>query len=46
MELANELSIDMPIANSVYKVLYEGDSVNDAFRGLLRRDVGSEAEPG
>ncbi len=46
MELANELKIDMPIANSVYKVLYEGDSVNDAFRGLLRRDVGSEAEPG
>jgi len=46
MELANEYNIDMPIASEVYKVLYEGNTVNDAFRGLLRRDVGSEAEPG
>ena len=46
MELAEEHQIEMPIAYSVYKVLYEGDTVNDAFRGLLRRDVGSEAEPG
>jgi glycerol-3-phosphate dehydrogenase (NAD(P)+) len=46
MELAEEHKIEMPIAYSVYKVLYEGDTVNDAFRGLLRRDVGSEAEPG
>lgn len=46
MELAKTYKIDMPIATQVYKVLYEGNTVADAFRGLLRRGVGSEAEPG
>ena len=46
MELATDYSMDLPIATSVYRVLYEGDTVKDAFRGLLRSDVGSEAEPG
>ena len=46
MELADAYDIEMPIANSVYRVLYKGDTVHDAFRGLLKRDVGSEAEPG
>lgn len=46
MELAKEYGVEMPIAREVYKVLYEGNTVNDAFRGLLRRDIGSEAEPG
>lgn len=46
MELAKDYAIEMPIASEVYKVLYEGNTVNDAFRGLLKRDVGSEAEPG
>lgn len=46
MELAKANGIDMPIASEVYKVLYEGNTVNDAFKGLLRYDVGSEAEPG
>ncbi len=46
MELAKEYKLDMPIATSVYRVLYEGDTVNDAFRGLLRWEVGSEADPG
>jgi len=44
IELAKEYKVEMPIANSVYRVLYEGDTVHDAFRGLLKRDVGSEAE--
>jgi len=44
IELAKEYDVEMPIANSVYRVLYEGDTVYDAFRGLLKRDVGSEAE--
>lgn len=46
MELAKEYDVAMPIATEVYKVLYEGNTVNDAFRGLLRHKVGSEAEPG
>lgn len=46
MELAKEYEVVMPIATEVYKVLYEGNTVNDAFRGLLRHKVGSEAEPG
>lgn len=46
MELAKEYNVAMPIATEVYKVLYEGNTVHDAFRGLLRHKVGSEAEPG
>lgn len=46
MELAKEYQVEMPIASEVYKVLYEGNTVHDAFRGLIRRKVGSEAEPG
>ena len=32
--------------NEVYKVLYEGNTVYDAFKGLITREVGSEKEPG
>ncbi len=46
MELAKEYTIDMPISKEIYKVLYEGNTVNDAFRGLLKHEVGSEKEPG
>ena len=46
MELAKDYKVDMPISQEVYKVLYEGNNVNDAFRGLLKREVGSEKEPG
>ena len=46
MELAKEYKVDMPISNEVYKVLYEGNTVFDAFRGLLTHEVGSEKEPG
>lgn len=46
MELAKEYKIDMPISKEIYKVLYEGNTVNDAFRGLLKHEVGSEKEPG
>jgi len=46
MELAKAYNVDMPISTEVYKVLYEDNTVNDAFRGLLRREIGSEKEPG
>ncbi len=45
MELAKEYQVEMPIATEVFKVLYEGNTVHDAFKGLLRREAGSEAEP-
>ncbi len=46
MELAKDYNVDMPISQEVYKVLYEGNTVHDAFRGLLKLEVGSEKEPG
>ena len=46
MELAKEYKVEMPIAREVYRVLYEGNTANNAFRGLLKHRVGSEAEPG
>ncbi|MFT6699699.1 MAG: glycerol-3-phosphate dehydrogenase (NAD(P)+) [Porticoccaceae bacterium] len=45
-ELAKEYNIDMPIAEEIYKVLYEGNKVNDAFKGLIQYEIGSEKEPG
>lgn len=46
MELANDYNVDMPISHEVYKVLYEGNTANDAFRGLIRIESGSEKEAG
>lgn len=46
MELAKELNIEMPISSEVYKVVHEGNTVRDAFKGLLRQRSGSEADPG
>ena len=45
-QLAKQYNVDMPISEEIYKVLYEGNTVNDAFRGLLKYEVGSEKEPG
>lgn len=46
MELAKQFDLPMPITTEVYKVLHEGNTVRDAFRGLLRHKIGSEADPG
>lgn len=46
MELAHEYNIPMPITQEVYKVVHEGCTARDAFRGLLRTKSGSEADPG
>ena len=45
IELAERHSIDLPIAQEVYGVLYEGRRAEDAYRGLTRRSPGSENEP-
>jgi glycerol-3-phosphate dehydrogenase (NAD(P)+) len=46
MELAKIHNVTMPISTQVFKVLYEGNTVYDAFKGLLDMEVGSEKEPG
>jgi glycerol-3-phosphate dehydrogenase (NAD(P)+) len=46
IELAKDYDVEMPISMEVYKVLYEGNTVNDAFKGLLNIEIGSEKEPG
>ena len=37
MELAHEYEVSMPIAREVHRVVYEGSSAADAYRGLLAR---------
>ncbi len=46
MELADQYGVEMPIAHEVYKVCHEGSTATRAFRGLLRSESGSEADPG
>ncbi len=46
IELAKEYKVDMPISKGIYKILYKGNTVNDAFKGILKYEVGSEKEPG
>ncbi len=46
MELAKDYKVHMPISEEVFKVLYQGNTVDDAFRGLLKLESGSESEPG
>ncbi len=44
LDVAKKLNIEMPITTEVYKVINEGNTVKDAFKGLLKRDSKSEAE--
>jgi glycerol-3-phosphate dehydrogenase (NAD(P)+) len=46
MALAREHQIEMPIAQDVYRVVTEGGTARQAFRGLLRVMPGAESEPG
>lgn len=46
MELAKMYNVEMPITEEVFKVISNGNTVSDAFRGLLRRETGAEWEPG
>ena len=46
MALAKEYNVEMPITAEVYKVIHEGSTAKQAFRGLLRQQSGKEADPG
>lgn len=46
IDLSEKYNIEMPISQEVYRVIHDGSTVIDAFRGLLRQPVGSESEPG
>lgn len=45
-ELAKEYGVQMPITEEMYKVINEGNTVKDAFRGLLGHESGAESDPG
>jgi glycerol-3-phosphate dehydrogenase (NAD(P)+) len=46
MSLAREHDVEMPIASDVYRVVAEGGTATNAFRGLLKVDAGAESAPG
>jgi glycerol-3-phosphate dehydrogenase (NAD(P)+) len=46
MELAKDYGVEMPISYEVHKVIHEGNTVRDAFKGLLRQQSGAEWDPG
>ncbi|MDX2170691.1 MAG: NAD(P)H-dependent glycerol-3-phosphate dehydrogenase, partial [Deltaproteobacteria bacterium] len=46
MELAERHNVEMPIAREVYRVVHEGATPSQAYRGLLRVAPGSEQDPG
>jgi glycerol-3-phosphate dehydrogenase (NAD(P)+) len=46
MELAERYNVEMPICREVYRVVHEGSTPTQAYRGLLRVAPGSEQDPG
>lgn len=46
MELAEKHGVEMPIAREVYRVVHEGNTPAQAYRGLMRTAPGSEQDPG
>ncbi|MEM6963828.1 MAG: NAD(P)H-dependent glycerol-3-phosphate dehydrogenase [Bacteroidota bacterium] len=45
-ELAKAYGVEMPITEEMYKVINEGNTVREAFRGLLSHESGAESDPG
>jgi glycerol-3-phosphate dehydrogenase (NAD(P)+) len=45
-ELAKKTEVDMPIANQVYQILYEGKNPNEAVKDLMGRELKVELEHG
>lgn len=46
IELAKQYDVEMPITQEVFRVVHEGSTAKDAFRGLLKSRSGSESDPG
>ncbi|MGD9763794.1 MAG: NAD(P)H-dependent glycerol-3-phosphate dehydrogenase [Candidatus Binatia bacterium] len=46
IELGEKYGVEMPIAREVFRVLHEGSSAQQAYRGLRRTAPGSERDPG
>jgi glycerol-3-phosphate dehydrogenase (NAD(P)+) len=46
LELSRRCAVPMPIAQEVFEVIYGGKPPQEALRGLLRLETGSEADPG
>lgn len=43
-ELSRDLNIEMPITETIYKVLYEGQNVDDMIKQIMLREFKSEQE--
>lgn len=43
-ELSKQLNVEMPITETIYKVLYEGEDVNQAAKEIMLRDGKTENE--
>jgi glycerol-3-phosphate dehydrogenase (NAD(P)+) len=46
MDLSAKYKVEMPICREVYRVVHEGSTPTQAYRGLLRFAPGSEQDPG
>jgi len=46
IELAAKYDVEMPICREVYRVVHEGSTPTQAYRGLLHVAPGSELDPG
>jgi glycerol-3-phosphate dehydrogenase (NAD(P)+) len=46
IELAAKYDVEMPICREVYRVVHEGSTPTQAYRGLVRVAPGSERDPG
>jgi len=46
LQLGEQFGVEMPIASEVNGVINDGRTPQEAFRGLLKRSAGSEADPG
>ncbi|MBT8139332.1 MAG: NAD(P)H-dependent glycerol-3-phosphate dehydrogenase [Gammaproteobacteria bacterium] len=44
--MSDKYEVDMPITRDVYRVVCEGGTAKQAYRGLLRVTAGAESEPG